>query len=581
MFGEIGLTPAAVQPPPPALQVMEGAVHLAPVVARFEMAAITGRGLITDFRVCGIFIDRYYRQARRDGARPAGAARIQVADNAFVPGTGDFVTIASHTTTHQNPVMAGGATTTVSGGTLFTSYSPALIAENDVVTGFPTARPFGTTNEGCQGVPAECSHTHTSPLRNTWSYQVFARHYGDTPPAPTTTQPPRIIVRVTDVFIRDAYNAIIPKPGGNVWYLTVTDFRRTDNNLLLSATGIRASNVYTIVQLSFTEQDLTPRPNMNPFNATVEVTLGAWQGEDIGQGRFLQPNPIGADLSHLGHAPPTGHPFAGFPLGEATHEACSENIRYVWQRSYDNINWTPAIDLNNPAAIAAVATEAQRTLLNLHLTQTTYFRRIAFACNEHIITTHARVVVIPPVMGYVSTFVNVMYDFQRQLFYTFTPAAVAAPTHFQWQVATARNATDANWHNITSAGASGGAGAFSTVSAPATHRYATWHVPADFIHNAAAHGLPADLFTNVNEVFFRVVFRVNGVYRTQPVNERLGGYPDEVCALLGDTPHPLPPLRKRGGVEWGTDKKSLRSLQSLKSPKVFFDILNFTEKIDN
>jgi len=81
----------------------------------------------------------------------------------------------------------------------------------------------------------------------------------------------------------------------------------------------------------------------------------------------------------------------------------------------------------------------------------------------------------------VTTFVNVMYDFQHQTLETFTTSGGEA-TSWQWQVATVRD------------------GAYTDIPGATS---ATFTVPANFIHNPAYNGL--------NELFFRSVL-------TNPIN---------------------------------------------------------------
>ena len=392
-------TPAAVQPAPPALRVYETTVHIAPTVARFELASIVGMGDIRRFSVCGIFMDNYHRQAHRDGTRPAGVAgnRIQVAANGFQPNTGDFVT-RGISTTHPNPI-SGGPNTTVTGGALFTSYSNPLIAilENNL----PTARPFGVAP------PWECTsivcNKATNPngehvnVRNTWGYQVFTRDISMNTQTYSGTQPPRMIIRLRDVYIVDrsqgaAPDAVIPMPGCNgVFYLTVHDFRRTDNNQMLSAVGIRASNVYRIQQLDFSQTDLTCEPNTNPINVDVDVTLAVWNGEELRPEGFRQPNPIGGMADAVGA-------FA-FPLGAASNGRCADAIQYRWEQSVQGVavpnpgnpaHWEP---VPGAAGLWCATLHANREFSVTGLTADRWFRRVATSCGDTHITLPARVVV--------------------------------------------------------------------------------------------------------------------------------------------------------------------------------------------
>ena len=98
----------------------------------------------------------------------------------------------------------------------------------------------------------------------------------------------------------------------------------------------------------------------------------------------------------------------------------------------------------------------------------------------------------PAAHSQVTTFVNVMYDFQQQPLTAFVTSG-ATPTAWQWQVST----DNETWINITGA------------TTP------EWTLPAWFIHNPATYGLPATMFNGVNELFFRNTMTVGAARFTQ------------------------------------------------------------------
>ena len=387
MWGYNGITLAAVQPAPPALRVYETTVRIAPTIARFELAKIVGQGDIRAFSVCGIFMDNYYRQAHRDGTRPPAAANLRSfgSENSatnFNPGLHDFVTIASHTHTHQNPIVGTAVgNTTVTGGALFTSYNPALIAvpENNRLI----ARPFGVAEDWTCSV----NNTVHTGVRNTWGYQVFTRDFNMNTNSFSGTQPPRMIIRLRDVSVVgiDEDNMINPGTGTNVWYITVRDFRKA-NGELLSAVGIRASNVYQINELVFRGRDLQPYPNQNPITVEIKIRLAEWDGDDIRPYGFRQPGPTGG--------PAPGGTFH-FQLGAAVNERCTDPVLYRWEQSVASVtspnpnsshHWEPVpgaagtLNVSNIEFTATGITTAGR-----------WFRRVAASCGDVIVSPPARV----------------------------------------------------------------------------------------------------------------------------------------------------------------------------------------------
>ena len=348
-------------------------VHIAPTVARFELHAITAMGDIADFTVAGIFIDRHYRQAQINGVIPQhGAPATATSNRRERTASSDFQAGAPYYT------FLSGSTTR---GALFDlpnrrGRHPQLFGNTYSLT----VRP-GTRADAWTCPISGCTNNHTNPY-NVWGYQVFARYYHSAATTTTHTTPPRLVVRLTNVYLIDG------TPLGTQ-YITVNDFfitSGTNAGSMLSETGIRASNVYRINNLVFDERDLYERPNQNPINANITVTLARWNQNPITQGKFRQPNPISVDL---GFAPQT-HTFI---LGAAYNGGCTAggSMTYMWQRSIvanpnpgNPDDWSPAINpiLAGPGTNHSIG----------NLMQDTWFRRVAFcACGEYHITAPARV----------------------------------------------------------------------------------------------------------------------------------------------------------------------------------------------
>ena len=209
-------------------RIYRGEMYLAPTVARFEIAEIRGSGNIAEFRVAGIFMDNFVREARINGELitntlwTGGASSAGFALNG---GGGSFV---------NNPTQ-----TPTSGGTLFDLPNLPNIPPSLGV------RPQGSsvTWTDRHGV------MRTRPLL--WSYQVFA------PSSRTTTtltaaQQPRIIIRLSDIKLIDGTEIT------GYRYITVRDF--VDDGTVFS--GIQAGEVYHIAAVVFDDTDLEPLPNL-------------------------------------------------------------------------------------------------------------------------------------------------------------------------------------------------------------------------------------------------------------------------------------------------------------------------------
>ena len=103
----------------------------------------------------------------------------------------------------------------------------------------------------------------------------------------------------------------------------------------------------------------------------------------------------------------------------------------------------------------------------------------------------------------VTSFANVLYDFQTHQLETSVTNATGTPTAWQWQVST----DNTEWANIQEAFGT----AFQTSG---QRRYATWTLPQDFIHNP--------LYNGFDYLYFRSVITLSdGTQRTSPSGQTL------------------------------------------------------------
>lgn len=192
-------------------------IDLNPTVARIELTDITASGVITGFKVDGIFIDNYYKQAVVDGS-------VDIAD--FVEN-GAFAAPFSDEST-QYPAGLKPA--------LYDFYDPALSAVSKV------AKPAGTGT--------------------IWSYNLFASSAGSTIP--------RIIIRLSDIQTNDLSTYTSPQ------FVTIKGFKAVSGGA--SLTSIKSGEIYNIAAgaLTFKETDLSSIPNLSPIDVEVTVSLATW-----------------------------------------------------------------------------------------------------------------------------------------------------------------------------------------------------------------------------------------------------------------------------------------------------------------
>ena len=462
-------------------------VHLAPSVARFELRQLTGLGSIYSFTVSGIFIDRHYRQARIDGTIPA---QISGNDNLL-----------------ERPATSAAFAADAACG-FYPDTNRALF---DLLS-------TNSAQVGGGGAVASAGG-----VNNVWGYQVFAYYYDATPGRAIT--PPRIVIRLTNVRVRDGSGSTeLSHNGSNHLYLTVEEFRNLDREENIAT--IRAGHVYHIENLVFDESNLSHSPNQRPMSADVTVTLDVWNARRGSHAGFWQPDPT--DPLQIEDAPG----YRSIPLGAATHSNYTGAIQYLWQRSTtanpnpgNPAHWTPHIaNLHSTASvIAAHATADPRyrdlNFPNSQFTMTTHVRRIAFttgqAVNEHIISNSARVVVVNELIEiapgyrhiYTTTYVGAMYDFQSQRFYIIYNVTGAGagtlPRPIAWQWQWSLNSDDSGWRNIPD----GAGDIFHTTDIGGVrYHHAAWVFPENFIHREEVRSVVG----NTNIIYFRAVITIEG-----------------------------------------------------------------------
>ena len=179
-------------------------IYLAPTVARFEIAQITGTGSIAQFTVAGIFVDNFYSEARVNGNIITTSLVNGVNSADFVAGAGYFNDSPNYAL-FDTPILTGTR------GSNLASVRP-------------------TTNN------------------YVWSYQLFAQN---NPTAPATRLP-RIVIRLSGVRLLNemgGMEAALP----DYRYVTVRHFY--ENGVRLPENSARAGNVYR-TSVVFDESDL-------------------------------------------------------------------------------------------------------------------------------------------------------------------------------------------------------------------------------------------------------------------------------------------------------------------------------------
>lgn len=196
-------------------------VALKPTVARIELTDIKAGGVITGFKVDGVFVDNYYSQATADGSVVAGDLKYN--------GT------ASAAFTNNSTAYPETLTPAI-----YDWYGTALQSDANVVALADS---------------------------KVWGYNLFATEAGSTVP--------RIVIRLKNITTIEASGVTFSDPQ----FITIQGFKSGDTSL----TGIKAGEVYNIAAgaLVFDETVLTPTPNLSTIDVNVKVTLVTWVPKSV------------------------------------------------------------------------------------------------------------------------------------------------------------------------------------------------------------------------------------------------------------------------------------------------------------
>lgn len=193
-------------------------VTLNPTLARLELAQLEGDGVITGFKVKGIFLDDFYKQAQVDGGGLASLKGKTTDPEDYQDNTDDYPTASKPA--------------------IYDWYGTAMGASDKV------AKPAGG---------------------NVWAYNLFATATG--------SSVPRLIIRLEDITTSDS--STYPNPQ----FITVKGLFATGTST--SITSVKAGHVYKIANIKFTPDKLSPLPNLSEIEVTVTVTLATWVLENV------------------------------------------------------------------------------------------------------------------------------------------------------------------------------------------------------------------------------------------------------------------------------------------------------------
>jgi hypothetical protein len=203
---------------------------VAPIAARYEIGAITGahtEGKTFTYTVKGIFIDRYYDMMPLNGAADNNQVKYNrnIAAN-YVTGAGSY-----------------------------------LAGMSDIVFNYD-----GTTGVASNVNTTPAQVTTTPDYPEVWAYNMLA---------PKTATPstdfqslvmPTIIIKLDDIMV-----------DGTAWpgplFLTVQTFNGPSGAI----SSLGQGKVYTIADIPFNEDDLTPEPYIKTKNVLVTINMLQWE----------------------------------------------------------------------------------------------------------------------------------------------------------------------------------------------------------------------------------------------------------------------------------------------------------------
>lgn len=212
LYGEATALTAPVAP----ATFYTAAITLAPTVARIELTDITASGLISGYKVSGIYVDNFYSEAAVNESVVVG--------NLLTPTTLD------------------------------TDYP---VADADVTTKYSLLRKSYVYDPYTTAITADAKLA--KPSTGVWGYNVFATKSGSVVP--------RIIIRLSNVTASGGITYDVDQ------FITVRGF---NSGSLLEA--IKSGHVYNIATgaLVFDESNLSPTPNTELLDVKVTITLASW-----------------------------------------------------------------------------------------------------------------------------------------------------------------------------------------------------------------------------------------------------------------------------------------------------------------
>ena len=236
LFGRAMFQPTGWVHPTTGNNVHEANILLRPTVARFEIADITGAGQIESFTIEGIFIDRYYKQAR--------VAGTILTDPANFVSNGQDADLFVHGSTAYPATL-----------------TPSLFDWGAWSGSRSTSLTVSSDNAG-----------------NVWAYQLFAQVDANA----TATTVPHIVIRMNNITLRNGTQI------QGARFLTIRGIYTQSGAL----EGIRSGIVYRFPagEIVFTERDLSPRPNENVIDTRVAISLANWNEEIVNVPRPYNPS---------------------------------------------------------------------------------------------------------------------------------------------------------------------------------------------------------------------------------------------------------------------------------------------------
>lgn len=205
-------------------------VQVKPISARIEIAKFTAGGIVTQYRVDGIFLNNYYAKSKTSGV---------------MSGT------------------ASPANDYVSNGTETDSQNPAIYIGNS--TQYPTADAGITYDYNATGIGTFTSATkvYAPSSGSAWVYNLLAPTDG--------TQFPHIEIVMSN-FNSNA--GLLAKQ-----YITVTGFADATTGQPIAS--FEAGKIYKIANFEFDETDLVVGPAIGRVTAQVTVSLAQWKEVNV------------------------------------------------------------------------------------------------------------------------------------------------------------------------------------------------------------------------------------------------------------------------------------------------------------